>query len=221
MSKKCLVIDPTKPLPSKLDTEYWETFAKLILERFCPNTFFSLSVDGDKPDLRNVSSGVGIEVTSSESKESREIDSLYAQQYIHGSCEQKKKALKRIEELGGKVKEHFLMHPTMNRSLERIYDVVEDKTKKLNNNYEIFNENDLFIFDSILIVDQELLEILNHITESSVGDVSFEKVFLCCLGGDLYEFNILSGTYKHYENSHKRIQQLALDARQVLVEKYK
>lgn len=219
MSKQ-YTINPNAPLPPSLDTEYWETFAKLILEKFCPGRFYGLSVDGERPDLRNASAGVGVEVTSSESKESREIDSLYAQQYIYGNHEQKKKALKRIEELGGKVEEYFLMHPTMNRDPGRIYTVIENKTKKLNKNYEIFNENDLFIFDSILILDQELPEILKHITESSANNISFKRVFLYYFGGDLYEFNISKGIYKHFEESNKTVQQLAMDARQMLIEKY-
>lgn len=213
-------IDPDKPLPSNLDTEYWETFAKLILEKFRPKEFHNLSVDGEKPDLRNTSIGVGIEVTSSESKESRELDRLYAQQYTYGNSEQRKKALKRIEKLGGKVKEYFLMHPTINRDLEKIYAVIRNKTEKLNNNYEIFSENDLFIFDSILILDQELPEILKHIVKSSTGNISFNKVFIYCFGGDLYEFNISKGTYNHFEKSNIIAQQLAFDARQILIEKF-
>lgn len=205
MSKQ-YTINPNAPLPPSLDTEYWETFAKLILEKFCSRRLYNLSVDGERPDLRNASAGVGVEVTSSESKESREIDSLYAQQYTYGNHEQKKKALKRIEELGGKVEEYFLMHPTMNRDPGRIYTVIENKTKKLNKNYEIFNENDLFIFDSILILDQELPEILKHITESSANNISFKRVFLYCFGRDLYEFNISKGTYKHFEESNKTVQ---------------
>lgn len=220
MNKRRPNIDPAKPLPPELDTEYWETFAKLILEKFCPEEFFNLSVDGEKPDLRNVSAGVGVEVTSSESKESREIDSLYAQRYTYGNNEQKKKALKRIEELGGKVEEYFLMHPTMSRDLRRIYTTVRNKTEKLNKNYEVFNENDLFIFDSILILDRELPGILEHITESSANDISFKRVFLYCFGGDLYEFNNSKGTYKHFEESDKIAQQLAMDARQMLIKKY-
>jgi|GEM_PF-6373756 hypothetical protein len=48
------------------------------------------------------------------------------------------------------------MHPTRSRDLGEIYTVVSNKTKKLNKNYEIFDENDFFIFNSIFILDQEL-----------------------------------------------------------------
>ena len=91
-----IVIDPEKPLPTELSKEYWETFAKLILEYFFPEKFYDLSVDDEKPDLRNVSANIGIEVTSVENEKSREIDSLYTRQYAYGNDIQKEKALKRM-----------------------------------------------------------------------------------------------------------------------------
>lgn len=220
MGKKQIIVDPNKPLPTELSKEYWETFAKLILEKYYPDEFFNLSVDDEKPDLRNEDAGIGIEVTSVENEKSREIDSLYSGPYSHGNKTQKEKALKQIEKLGGKVEKYFLMHPVRNRDLNKIYTAVKSKTHKLNNNYKIFKKNYLLIFDTNLIVDQELPEILKNIIENSVGNVSFNTVFLYCFGGDLYEFNISKNTYKHFEKSNKVVQQLAIDTRQIIINKY-
>lgn len=215
-----IVIDPEKPLPAELSKEYWETFAKLILEHFFPEKFYDLSVDDEKPDLRNISADIGIEVTSVENEKSREIDSLYIRQYTYGNDAQKEKALKRIKELGGKPKEFFLMHPVVNRDIGKIFTAVKTKTQKLNKDYQVFGENDLFIFDTNIILDAELPEILNNIAINSVGNKSFNNIYIYCFGGDLYKFDILHKKYKHIEKSDKIVQQLAIDARQMLIEKY-
>lgn len=215
-----IVIDPEKPLPAKLSKEYWETFAKLILEHFFPEKFYDLSVEGEKPDLRNTSANIGIEVTSVGNEKSREIESLYTRQYTYGNDAQKEKALKRIEELGGKLKEFFLMHPVVNRDIGKIYTTVKTKTQKLNKDYQIFNKNDLFIFDENIILDAELPEVLNNIAANSVGNKSFNDVYIYCFGGDLYKFDMLHKKYKHIEKSDKIVQQLAIDARQMLIKKY-
>ncbi len=220
MKNSRIIIDPEKPLPAKLDKEYWETLAKLILEHFFPEKFYNLSVDGEKPDLRNIGADIGIEVTSVENEKSREIDSLYSRQYAYGNNVQKEKALKRIRELGGKPKEFFLMHPVVNRDIGKIYTAVKTKTQKLNKDYQIFKENDLFIFDENIILDAELPEILNNIVVNSVHDKTFDNIYIYCLGSDLYTFNIFHKKYDHIEESGKIAQQLAINARQVLIEKY-
>lgn len=197
-----------------------ETLAKLILEHFFPEKFYNLSVDGEKPDLRNIGADIGIEVTSVENEKSREIDSLYSRQYTYGNNVQKEKALKRIRELGGKPKEFFLMHPVVNRDIGKIYTAVKTKTQKLNKDYQIFKENDLFIFDENIILDAELPEILNNIVVNSVYDKTFDNIYIYCLGSDLYTFNIFHKKYDHIEESGKIAQQLAINVRQVLIEKY-
>ena len=213
-------IDPNKPLPAQLSREYWETFAKLILEKYHPSKFYDLSVDGEKPDLRNEKANIGIEVTSVENEKSREIESLYSRQYSYGNNKQKEKALRRIKELGGKTEKYFLMHPVVNRDIGKIYAAVKSKTKKLNNNYTVFDENYLLIFDTNLVLDEELPEMLENIVESSVGVISFKTVFLYCFGGDLYDFNVYNKTYNHHEECNSTVQQLAINARHIIIEKY-
>lgn len=64
MKNNRITIDLEKPLPTKLDTEYWETFTKPILGHHFPKKLYDLSVDGEKPDLKNMSANIGTEVTS-------------------------------------------------------------------------------------------------------------------------------------------------------------
>lgn len=220
MNKKKIIVDPDRPLPSELAKEYWETSAKLILEKFFPELFFDLSVEGEKPDLRNETTGV--EVTSAEDRESQEMDSLYSRQYTYGSLKQKEMALKRIEKLGGRVKKYCLAHPGRSRNLGKIYYAVKIKTKKLNASYDVFPRNYLFVYDSCLVLDQELPEILSAISDSSADyRIKFDSIFLYCFGGDLYEFDLRNNTYTHINDSSKIVQQLVIDARNLINEKYK
>lgn len=220
MNKKKIIVDPNRPLPPELAKEYWETSAKLILEKFFPERFFDLSVEGEKPDLRNKTTGV--EVTSAEDRESQEMDSLYSRQYTYGSSKQKEKALERIEELGGRAEKYCLAHPGKSRDLSKIYYAVKRKMKKLNTNYYVFSRNYLFIYDSCFILDQELPEILSAMSDSSADyKIKFDSIFLYCFGGDLYEFDLRNNTYTHINDSSKIVQQLIIDARDLINKKYK
>ena len=221
MSKKKIIIKPDKPLPPRISSEYWELFAKLILEHFYPKKYFDLSVDGEKPDLQNEETKIGIEVTSVEDKRYREINSLYSRDYSHGNSDQKTKARKRIEKLGGKVEKYCLLCPVIDRNINKIYAAVKEKTQKLNKDYRIFCENDLFIFDSGIILEEELPEMAENISASGKGNEHFNKVYLYCLGNDLYEFDIINRAFRHLKDDEKMIQCLAHDARQILIDKYR
>ena len=212
-------ISPNKPLPQRLENEYWETMAKLILGHFYPILFADLSIDGESPDLRNEE--YGIEVTICNHPKSHELENLYIRKYIYGNSFEKEKSLKRIEKLGGRVSDYCLAHPGMSRDLSIIYDRIATKTKKLNSTYTVFNSNSLFVFTELFIHERELLDLLKEfINISQQFPIGFNNIFLCCLGGDLYEFNIKLNTYTHHKNSHRVIQDLAIRARSIIVEKY-
>lgn len=220
INKKKMIVDPDRPLPPELAKEYWETSAKLILEKFFPKRFFDLSIEDEKPDLRNKTTGV--EVTSAEDKESQEMDSLYSRQYTYGSPKQREKDLKRIEELGGRAEKYCLVHPGRSRDLGKIYCAVKIKTKKLNTSYDVFPRNYLFVYDSCLILNQELPEMLSAMSDSSADyKIKFDSIFLYCFGGDLYEFDLRNNTYTHINDSSKIVQQLVIDARNLINKKYK
>lgn len=219
MSKNKIMVNPNRPLPPELGKEYWETTAKMVLEYFFPERFVGLSVGGESPDLCN--ENTGIEVTSAEDSKSQEIDSLYSRQFAYGNDRQKKKALKRIEELGGRVEDFFLSHPSRHRDLGRVYKVIRLKTHKLNKNYKIFNKNYLFIYDTNLIFDQELQKMLLTMIECSAEyEIKFDSVFLCHFGGDLYEFNLENKSCFCINDSGRVVQQLAMDARKIIDNKY-
>ena len=212
-------IDSNRPLPERLGSEYWETSAKLILERFYPDHFSDLSVDGESPDLQN--DKIGVEVMNIESSVSQEIGSLYSRKYTYGDVSQRERAARRIRALGGVIGDFYLLHPTYNRDLGRIYKAVENKVQKLNTNYRVFQENNLFLFSEELILDQEMQDIFGRIVDCmSQHRVVFDSIYLCYLGGDFYEFNIKDNSYGHIEDSNSIIQTALVDARKVLESKY-
>lgn len=219
--KKYYCIDPNKPLPTELGKKWEEISAKLILEHYFPNEFQDLVVDDESPDLRNEKLSIGVEVTNNESSISRKIDSLYSRKYIYGDEEKKKEISKRISDLGGHVGPYFLSHPTMSRDLTKLYKRVEGKTKKLNKNYDVFDRNYLFIFDIVMILDGELPRILEGLKTSLMNmEYTFCGVFIYCFGGDLYKFDLLNNSYLHIKESNKIIQQLMIDARSIIENKY-
>lgn len=214
-------IKPDKPLPSELSKEWEETFAKLLLEHYFPSTFRDLKVDNESPDLRNKKLRIGVEVTNNENSISREIDSLYCRKYTCCSEKLREEARKRISELGGRIGPYFLSHPTMSRDLSRLYKRVEDKTKKLNKNYDVFDNNYLFVFDIGIFLDEELPRILEELKVSSVGEkYSFCGIFIYCFGGDLYAFDLINDSFQSIHDNNNTPQELSIKARKMLEEKY-
>lgn len=222
MKKSRIVVDPNNPLPSGLSKEWEETFAKLILETYFPKTFSNLSVEGESPDLCNEYTDVGIEVTNAEDAESRQLDSLYTRKYLHGDCRQRQQAAKRISELHGEIKDFFLLHPVKNRSLDRIYQAIQDKTTKLNQNYRIFARNFLFVFAIDSIENGELPEMLYKIRGNAYAEEHyFTAVFVYCFGGDLYEFDLKQMIARKIDTVDNDINILSHRARNIIEEKYR
>ena len=56
-------IEKDRPLPSHTKLDYDECYAKIVLEKFFPDQYENLQIS-DKPDLRDISNNIGIEVTS-------------------------------------------------------------------------------------------------------------------------------------------------------------
>lgn len=70
-------IDRDKPLPPHTKLDYYECYAKIVLEDLFP-VFISELLLKDKPDLQDIRSQVGIEVTIAEISETIEAQRLYS-----------------------------------------------------------------------------------------------------------------------------------------------
>ncbi|MBR6532686.1 hypothetical protein IKT64_02870 [Candidatus Saccharibacteria bacterium] len=220
MGYKNKKIDPEKPLPKCYETEYSEISAKLMLEKFFPDRFVGLVAGVDKPDL--CGEGMGVEVTSISPRYFREMVNLYSEDYSYGDSQQRQKAYKQIRKLGGKIEEQILVHPATNRNLNDLYVVLENKLKKLNKNYKIFDKNFLFIFSYVHIFSRDLAEILRLSTEIvSKYETGFDSVFLYYLGGSLYEFDLKGNRYFCIDCERYSVERLFVEARKIIESKHR
>lgn len=211
------------PLPKRLSTEWEEIYAKLILEQHLPNHFTNLDYEKEKPDLRNETNDIGIEVTSSMSKAERILDSLYPRDYKNGSPEEKQKAKQTIENLGGVLHENYLIYPTMANNLSVIFSPIQNKLKKLNKaGFKKYRENDLFIFTTTHILEYKhdaLRQGIETINNNFDWQYTFDKIFVYCLLGELI----------YFDSKTKVIEKIPIhnafdpstEARNILAKKYK
>lgn len=216
------VIEENLPLPKHLSTEWEEIFAKLILEQCFPNHFTNLDFEKERPDLRNDSYDIGIEVTSSMGEAERTLDSIYPRDFKYGNSEEKQKAKNRIEKLGGIIKDGYLIYPTMSNDLSEIFSSIENKLKKLNKKgFKKYKENDLFILGTIHIQEykydilkQGIETIINHFDWPRI----FDKIIIYYLPGELLCFDTTTNTIKKILVNN--ICNLSINARNILTKKY-
>lgn len=91
-------IDRDKPLPPHTKLNYYECYAKVILENLFPDEYKDLKI-ADKPDLVNETTKVGIEVTSAIPQKHREAVQLWSMiPYV--SPEQAEHDKERMKQLG-------------------------------------------------------------------------------------------------------------------------
>ena len=96
-------IEKNKPLPSHTKFNYYECYAKIVLEEFFG---YNLSLD-DKPDLQDIQNNIGIEVTIAEKSETLEAERLYSTLFYVDE-HTREKNIKRIEQCGSKYKDGIL-----------------------------------------------------------------------------------------------------------------
>ena len=77
------VIEEDKPLPEHTKLDYYECYAKIVLEEMFPERFSDLIII-DKPDLQNEQLDIGVEVTSSVNAKQKEVEALYVKWHAQG-----------------------------------------------------------------------------------------------------------------------------------------
>lgn len=88
---------------TKLD--YWECYAKVVLEHIFPNEFKNIEIK-DKPDLQMKNGEYGIEVTRAEFKEQLEAESLY-HKISYSEIDNIEKAIKKLKSVGVNIEMEF------------------------------------------------------------------------------------------------------------------
>lgn len=156
--------------------EYDELYAKCILEYLFPEYCLQL-VHCDKPDLISDINHIGIEVTSTISKESSAAVNLWLN---HPTLNEKQ--CNRLESYAFEVGKGHLIHPPKEYPCIQddsvytpIWDLVKEKLIKLNTGYISCEKYYLYILTDLdlhLVPPQKIIEKIHTITSNS-----FERVF--------------------------------------------
>ena len=210
-----MVIDKRKPLPPHTKLDYWECYAKIVLEELFPEKFCNLFL-ADKPDLQDSNGYVGIEVTRAENPKQLEAERLYST--LHYKNEnQKAYAIERIKKLGAKVHDGFMMGIKGSDDFERINNAIKTKCETIaKDGYELFDEYHLFIFSSIYAVDYMLQEELQYLITEDIG--KFYRVIYVLVPDGMYCFDLTINGYKVFDIDSNMQHKQATKARQMVEE---
>jgi hypothetical protein len=212
------VIKEDKPLPEHTKLDYYECYAKIVLEEMFSNRFFDLVIH-DKPDLQNEKLSIGIEVTSSINPKQKEAESLYVKWYDQ-SNEGKEKIEVQIKKCGAKLNNGILSGISSHDNFDRIYTDIKNKIGKLDQ-YRSFVKQYLFIFSDIYSTSdmrEKALEEMQHICylESPKLDAIYVLV-----PGALYVFNLVKNiTFIREINANMQSVQ-ASNAREMVIQEEK
>ena len=156
-------IEKDRPLPSHTKLDYDECYAKIVLEKFYPDQYENLQIS-DKPDLRDISNNIGIEVTSAIPQSEQEAMAL-ACEIPYLEKEKQDKRIAYLKKKGYNYTQYGMTGPGMgyawtgldypdirNTWCKYFLSAVETKMKKLNTGgyasmkrYDLFVNSELFI----------------------------------------------------------------------------
>ena len=210
-----MVIDKRRPLPPHTKLNYWECYAKIVLEELFPEKFCDLRL-ADKPDLQDRNGYVGIEVTRAENPRQLEAESIYSN-LPYKDEDQRACDIKRIEKIGAKVHEFFMMGIKGTDSFERINATINTKCKTISKcGYKEFAEYHLFVFSSIYAVDCMLQEELEYLVAEDIGKIY--RVIYVLVPGRMYCFDLITKEYKMFDIDSNMQHRQATKARQMVEE---
>lgn len=188
-----------KPLPDKTKIDIWECYARHVLQFIDSNKYGNLTYS-DKPDLIDRTRSLGIEVTDSQSRESREAESLYSRLAFIDDQSWRKRQIERIEQCGAHYESGILFGPKGTDSFELVYEALNKKLERLNSNdYELFRRNELFVKSTILADEEMLREALSKMEKQSRDHPRRFASVTVSVPGHNYVFDFDSSTYKSLE----------------------
>lgn len=174
--------------------ENFEKYAILSLIRFYdPNLQSMLSTDKkhEKPDFQSGELGIGIEVTEAISEkqgEERFIINNYFGKGLDGETVKAESEKRFGNKIRGKISvqngvavysKYDGMFDT-SEYMDSISNSILRKMEKLNNHYEIFNENWLYVFTHTSLIEIADIEVVCWNWFSNSG-LNFDKIFLNCM----------------------------------------
>lgn len=196
-----------------LEKKYFEKFALNLLERYM-NINISNFKDCEEPDWQDELNSIGIEVTrdSIGTKFWADLEKVQGKKIPEKDL---KKFNSKFKANGGRVitkkqasiigidkcsfgfnDKYVYIIPCYTDGFERINKIIDNKTRKLNNNYkQKINDNRLFIFSPILVKGNMAEQELDEIIKIQKGkDRNFNIIYVCILH-EIYIFDMLENKW--------------------------
>ena len=181
-----------------------EEFARLTLPDILPE-YSENWVHSDKPDLQNITDGIGIEVTDSTPENRREIESYGTKRFgKQVSQEEIDKFKGQFYFLGDKVFAFSSSKGSITpRHIEEIEIAIKRKKEKITK-YKRFSKNGLFVISSVMTsTDQERLKTIQY--------SPFDFIIVCCFDAFYY---CADGEVKNIVIPQDKIYQYSSQARE-------
>lgn len=210
------IIEDDKPLPRHTKLDYYECYAKIVLEEMFPERFSNLDIV-DKPDLQNKNLDIGIEVTSSVNPMQKKAESEFVKWWNDKNAN-KKKIESKIKECGAELIDGSLNGVRELDNFDRVYKIIENKRKKLlSDQYKHFGKLYLFIHSYIfadITMQEEALGKMQSICYSETKRIDCIYVLV---PGAIYVFDLANNiTYDNKIDSNTQCRQ-AESAREMVV----
>lgn len=195
-------IIPGEPLPKHTKLDYDECYAKVVLEKVFPERYSNLQIS-DKPDLRDESNTIGIEVTSAIPQSKRESVSLWAdiESQTAKNPERNKARMKQlgVTYTGGVQGWPATVYPTgcFDKSpFVDVIDVIQGKIEKLNSGeYASLGRYDLYVETELFVERGFLPEILNRVLKINTMSNTYAYIYMICVNG-ICAFDLIQKTYE-------------------------
>lgn len=205
-----------KPLPNHTKLDYYECYAKIVLEEMFPRQFSCLIIL-DKPDLQNEQLNIGVEVTSSIDQKQRNAESLYIK-WSYQENTDKEKIKEEIKKCGAELVGGILSGIPDHDDFNRVYIALKDKLERLSSGqYKIFGRQCLFVFSTIYATStmrEEALKDMNNICSNAIR--KFDEIYIL-VPGAIYIFDLVNNTTFEREINNIRQTHQAQCAREMVV----
>ena len=161
----------------KYSKKYFEFYAKKVLE-YCYDSSWNSFEHRDRPDLQSEILNIGVEVTRSLERTEGKLDSVFHRRDL--DYEKKEEIIKK---LGGITYKNPTVMITQGNSKNDIISSIKNKTKKLNEHYQIFNKNILYIFTGNACFNTSDIEesVSKSICETEKYIRKFNSYFIDCM----------------------------------------
>lgn len=201
-----------KPILGRSKIDIWECYARHVLQFIDSDKYGNLAYS-DKPDLIDRAQSLGIEVTASQSQDSRKAESLYSKLLYENDSSQEKRRIELIEQCGAHFEKGVLFGPNGTDSFEPIIEALRKKLDRLDSgDYELFRKNELFVRSTIFADEKMIREALSNMKKESRDHPWHFASVIVSVPGYNYVFDLDASTCISLEFGYEDQHRIALEA---------